>query len=146
MFLFLSRKSLYFLRLTTRCVFHPGGFCPRGRLLKCINVSGENFDSHKDFSSRHLAHPMGAFQTVSVQAAESLCQVIHEADSSSYLNVLQDCYEPLPAGMSQGQHHLVKLVSIPEVQRGKLNKLRGKLLKGLLTQGFLGCHRNWVSE
>lgn len=81
---------------------------------------------------------MGAFQTVSVQAAESLCQVIHEADSSSYLNVLQDCYEPLPAGMSQGQHHLVKLVSIPEGPARKAEQTQGQASEGTSHSGFSG--------
>lgn len=64
--------------------------------------------------------------------------MIYVADSSSYLNILLDYDKPLPAGMSQGQHPLVKLVSIPEGPARKAEQTQGQAFEGTSHSGFSG--------
>lgn len=151
--LFLSRKVTFFPIYTLLC-FLPGEFCPGGRLLIYINVSGEDFDTYKDFSSWRLAQCVGVFR----QSPSRQLKICMPVTRSRFFKLRKhaDYYRPPSTGMPQCQHHLVKLVCFPEAPP-KVPSVckeswtnRGKLIKGLPTLGFLGCHRKalgvWVER
>lgn len=67
-----------------------------------------------------------------------MCQVLYVADSSSSLNIQTMYDRPLSADMSQCQHHLVELVSLPEAPARKVEQTQRQASSGTSHTGLSG--------
>lgn len=82
MFLFLPRKTTFFLYLQVAVFFLSWRILPYRKTSHITHILGEDFDSHKNFSSWCLAHHVG-FSDGWVQSGH---QVMYGADPSSCIN------------------------------------------------------------